>query len=50
MSSMVITLLKDKVLKEETIKKNKIALDGIDWMNSAKKVHSIYLKALEGGL
>jgi glycogen synthase len=50
MSSMVITILKDKVLKEETIKKNKIALDGIDWMNSAKKVHWIYVKSLEGSL
>jgi len=50
MSSMVIKLLKDKLLKEETIKKNKKALDGIDWMNSAKKVHSIYKKSLEGSL
>lgn len=50
MASMVINLLKDKVLKEETIKKNKMVLDKIDWMNCAKRVHYIYVKSLEGSL
>lgn len=48
MSSMVIKLLKDKYLKEENIRKNKMVLEGIDWMNSAKRVHYIYIKSLEG--
>ncbi len=50
MASMVIKLLKDKVLKEELIKKNKIVLDRIDWMNCAKRIHYIYIKSLEGSL
>lgn len=50
MSSMVIKLLKDKILREETIKKNKMVLDKIDWMDCAKKVHLIYVKNLEGSL